>query len=154
MGLADMSVRDNDDPFDLQRFIEAQKGSYAQALSELRAGRKTSHWIWYVFPQLAGLGFSQASRFYGLSGLDEARAYLADPILGPRLRECVEVMLASGDRNAEDVLGSTDAMKFRSSMTLFARAASEEALFTQALARFFDSEDDPKTIELLKEEGR
>lgn len=149
-----MSVRDNDDPLDLQRFIEAQKGSYAQALSELRAGRKTSHWIWFVFPQLTGLGFSQASRFYGLSGLDEARAYLAHPTLGPRLRDCVGAMLASGDRNAVDVLGSTDAMKFRSSMTLFARAAPEEELFTQALARFFDSAEDPKTLELLKKEGR
>lgn len=149
-----MSIPDNDDPFDLQRFIEAQKGSYAQALAELRAGRKTSHWIWYVFPQLKGLGFSQASRFYGLSGLDETRAYLADPILGPRLRECVDAMLASGERNAEDVLGATDAMKFRSSMTLFARAAPEEELFTQALARFFGGKGDPKTLELLNEEGR
>lgn len=148
-----MSASNNDDPFTLERFIEAQRDSYAQALAELRAGHKTTHWIWYVFPQLTGLGFSQASRFYGLSGLDEARAYLADPILGLRLRECVGAMLAN-DGSAVDVLGSTDAMKFRSSMTLFARATPEEGLFAQALARFFDCEDDPKTLELLRKEGR
>jgi Uncharacterized conserved protein, COG5579 len=148
-----MSAPDNDDPFELQRFIEAQGDSYAQALAELRAGRKTSHWIWYVFPQLTGLGFSQASRFYGLSGLDEARAYLAHPILGSRLRECVDAMLAN-DGSAVDVLGSTDAMKFPSSMTLFARAAPEEGLFAQALARFFDAAEDPKSLELLRTEGR
>ncbi|MDJ0450420.1 DUF1810 domain-containing protein [Methylocystis sp. JR02] len=148
-----MSAPENNDPFNLQRFIDAQRDSYAQALAELRAGRKTSHWIWYVFPQLTGLGFSQASRLDGLSGLNEARAYLAHPVLGPRLRECVDAM-ATGDRSAEDVLGSTDAMKFRSSMTLFARAAPEEPLFEQALGQFFDGAEDPKTLELLNEEGR
>ena len=148
-----MSASNNDDPFKLERFIEAQRDSYAPALAELRAGRKTSHWIWYVFPQLKGLGFSQASRFYGLSGLDEARAYLAHPILGSRLRECVDAMLAN-DGSAVDVLGSTDALKFRSSMTLFAHAASEEGLFAQALARFFNGAEDPKTLELLRKEGR
>ncbi|MBL1256668.1 DUF1810 domain-containing protein [Methylocystis sp. Sn-Cys] len=149
-----MSAPDNNDPFNLQRFIEAQRGSHAQALAELRAGRKTSHWIWYVFPQLTGLGFSQASRFYGLCGLNEARAYLAHPVLGPRLRECVDSMLATSARSAEEVLGSMDALKFRSSMTLFAHAAPQEPLFARALARFFDGAEDPKTLELLKEEGR
>jgi uncharacterized protein (DUF1810 family) len=142
------------DPFNLQRFVEAQNGSYARALAELRAGRKTSHWIWYVFPQLDRLGFSEASRFYGLSGLDEARAYLAHKVLGPRLRECVEAMLAAGDRAAADILGVTDGMKFRSSMTLFARAAPKDALFVQALEKFFQGEADPKTRALLEEKGR
>ncbi|WP_457797841.1 DUF1810 domain-containing protein [Methylocystis sp. S23] len=141
----------SNDPFNLQRFLDAQAESYDRALAELRAGRKTSHWIWYVFPQLKGLGFSEASRFYGLSGLDEARAYLAHPILGQRLRECAEAMLATGDSNAEDVLGFTDAMKFRSSMTLFAKAAPQEPLFAQALARFFKGEEDQKTLDLLQE---
>ncbi len=140
-----------DDPFDLQRFLDAQAGSYERALAELRAGRKTSHWIWYVFPQLKGLGFSEASRFYGLSGLHEARAYLAHPILGPRLRECVEAMLVTGDNSAKDVLGLTDAMKFRSSMTLFTEAAPQEALFAQALTRFFKGEADQKTLDLLQQ---
>jgi uncharacterized protein (DUF1810 family) len=138
------------DPFNLQRFVDAQEDSYDRALAELRAGRKTSHWIWYVFPQLKGLGFSQASQFYGLSGLDEARAYLAHPLLGPRLHECVEAMLATGDGNADDVLGFTDAMKFRSSMTLFAEAAPQDAPFAQALTRFFAGDPDKKTLDLLQ----
>lgn len=139
----------SDELFNLQRIVEAQADSYARALAELRAARKTSHWIWYVFPQMRGLGFSQASQFYGLSGLDEARAYLAHPVLGPRLRECVAAMLATGDSSAEAVLGVTDAMKFCSSMTLFARAAPQEALFVQALAQFFGGMEDAKTLELL-----
>jgi len=137
-------------PFNLERFVEAQANSYDRALTELRAGRKTSHWIWYVFPQMRGLGFSQASQFYGVSGVDEARAYLGHPLLGPRLRECVEAMLATNDSNAEDVLGCTDAMKFRSSMTLFAEAAPEVPLFSRALARFFAGEPDERTLALLK----
>ncbi len=137
------------DAFNLQRFVDAQAGGYARALAELAAGRKTSHWIWWVFPQLKGLGFSEASQFYGLLGMEEARAYLAHPILGPRLRACVEAMLAGAGNSAEAVLGSTDAMKFRSSMTLFTRAAPQEKLFSTALARFFDGEGDPKTLALL-----
>lgn len=142
-------VAGKDDPLDLQRFVEAQQSAYADALSELRAGRKTSHWIWFIFPQMKGLGFSQASRFYGLSGLDEACAYLAHPILGSRLRECVEAMIETG-ATAEDVLGSTDAMKLRSSLTLFSRAPPQERLFHDALARFFEGEEDERTLALLK----
>jgi uncharacterized protein (DUF1810 family) len=142
------------DPFNLQRFVDAQASNYDRALAELRAGRKASHWIWYIFPQLAGLGVSHASQFYGLAGLDEARAYLAHPLLGPRLHECIEAMLAQTDSTAEDVLGVTDAMKFRSSMTLFARAAPEDARFAGALTWFFWGEEDPKTLRLLKKEGR
>ncbi|MEK4035606.1 DUF1810 domain-containing protein [Methylocystis sp. IM3] len=140
-----------DDPFNLQRFVDAQAGAYPRALAELRAGRKTSHWIWYVFPQLRGLGFSEASQFYGLSGIEEAQAYLAHATLGPRLRACVGAMLAGVGNAAEAVLGPTDALKFRSSMTLFGRAAPQDTLFCQALTRFFNGEADPKTLQLLGE---
>ncbi|MGJ0507368.1 MAG: DUF1810 domain-containing protein [Methylocystis sp.] len=135
------------DPFKLQRFLDAQSGDYDRALAEIRAGRKASHWIWYVFPQMKGLGFSRASEFYGLSGADEARAWLAHPILGPRLRACVEAMLAHTG-SAEDILGGLDALKFRSSMTLFAAAAPGDDLFETALRRFFTGPDD-KTLALL-----
>lgn len=138
-----------DDPFNLQRFVDAQAGAYPRALAELRAGRKTSHWIWYVFPQLRGLGFSEASQFYGLSGIEEAQAYLAHATLGPRLRACVGAMLTGAGDSAEAVLGPTDALKFRSSMTLFARAAPQDTLFSQALTRFFNGEADSKTLDLL-----
>lgn len=142
------------DPFDLRRFLDAQQGNYARALAELLSGRKTGHWIWYVFPQLKGLGFSQASQFYGLSGLEEARAYLAHPILGPRLRDCVAAMLMTNVRSAESVLGHVDALKFRSSMTLFSCAAPGDPLFAKALARFFAGGEDAKTLALLKGDGR
>lgn len=138
------------DPFDLRRFVEAQASTYDAALRELKAGCKTSHWMWFIFPQLRGLGFSAASRFYGLSGPDEAAAYLAHPLLGARLRECVAAILGCGDSVADDILGVTDAMKFRSSMTLFAQAARGEALFAQALERFFGGEEDAKTIAMLR----
>jgi uncharacterized protein (DUF1810 family) len=138
------------DPFNLQRFVKAQTASYARALAELRAGRKTSHWIWYVFPQLKGLGFSEASRFYGLSGLDEARAYLAHPVLGPRLRECVEAFLDSGAASAREGLGATDALKFRSSLTLFSCAAPGDPLFARALALYFPEGADADTLARLR----
>lgn len=146
-----------DDPFHLRRFIEAQnapagasRSVYDQALAELRAGAKTSHWIWFVLPQLAGLGRSQWSEFYGLSGLDEARAYLAHPLLGPRLRACIDAMLTHEDKSAADILGPLDARKFQSCLTLFARAAPGEALFARALARFFDGEQDERTLARIK----
>jgi uncharacterized protein (DUF1810 family) len=135
------------DPFDLQRFVEAQRADYNRALAEIRAGRKSSHWIWFIFPQLKGLGFSHRSQFYGLSGLDEAQAYLAHPILGPRLRDCVEAMLALTG-NADDILGAVDALKFRSSMTLFSVAAPQEHIFGAALDRYFSNPDE-KTLSLL-----
>jgi uncharacterized protein (DUF1810 family) len=138
------------DPFDLQRFIDAQDADYARALGELRAGAKRSHWIWYVLPQLRGLGSSGMSNRYGIASLDEARAYLADPVLGPRLRECVEAMLAIRGRTAEDVLGGIDALKFRSCLTLFREASPPgEALFGAALARYFGGEPDARTLALL-----
>src|SRR5919205_1458615 len=121
------------DPFDLERFVQAQDqgGTYPAALQELRRGRKASHWMWFVFPQLAGLGSSPTARHYALASLDEARAYLAHPVLGPRLREAAGVVAASGGGSADEILGGIDAMKLRSSMTLFARAAPDEPVFAQ-----------------------
>lgn len=139
------------DPFDLQRFVDAQDedGTYPRALSEIRAGRKASHWMWFVFPQVAGLGHSAMARAYAIVSLDEARAYLAHPVIGPRLRECAGALLSLEGLSAERILGATDAMKLRSSMTLFARAAPDEPGFGQVLARFFDGEPDPATGEHL-----
>lgn len=111
-----------DDPFDLERFVEAQEPVYETVLAELRAGRKTTHWIWFVFPQAKGLGRSAMSERYGIASLDEARAYLAHPVLGPRLKECTRLVLSHEGVPLEEILGELDAMKFRSSMQLF-RAA-------------------------------
>lgn len=123
---------------------------YASALAELKAGRKRSHWIWFVFPQLRGLGFSAMSERYGISGLAEARAYLAHPVLGPRLRECVTAMLTHAGMSADAILGDVDALKFRSCLTLFAEADPSESLFTDALARFFGGERDARTVTTLE----
>jgi uncharacterized protein (DUF1810 family) len=135
----------------LQRFVDAQNesGTYERALAELRAGRKTSHWMWFVFPQLAGLGQSQMSRAYAIASLAEAGAYLEHPLLGPRLRECAEALLGHHGRSAEEILGGIDAVKLRSSMTLFARAAPQEQAFDQVLARYYDGEADTETERLL-----
>jgi uncharacterized protein (DUF1810 family) len=138
----------SDDPFHLQRFVGAQEDAaiYARALAELRAGRKQGHWIWFVFPQIAGLGSSPMSQAYAIRSLEEARAYLDHPLLGRRLRESTEALLAADpDASAEAILGGIDALKVRSSMTLFHRAAPEDQLFKDALARFYDSEPDPET---------
>jgi uncharacterized protein (DUF1810 family) len=137
---------------DLERFVQAQDdhGTYDRALSELRAGRKTSHWMWFVFPQVSGLGQSPTAKHFELAGLDEARAYLDHAVLGPRLLECCRALLAlDGGQSAEEVLGSVDAMKLRSSMTLFARADPGEPLFPDVLDRFFDGTPDERTIRLL-----
>ena len=136
---------------DLRRFVTAQdeNGTYDQALRELRAGRKTSHWMWFVFPQVAGLGRSHQARTYAISGLDEAREYLEHPVLGRRLRECCRALLALDGTSATAVLGGTDATKLRSSMTLFARADPEEPLFGEVLGAFFDGEPDAATDALL-----
>jgi uncharacterized protein (DUF1810 family) len=140
-----------DDPFDLARFVTAQDrdGVYEHALGELRAGRKTSHWMWFVFPQIAGLGHSSMSRTYAISGLDEARAYLHHPVLGPRLRTVAAVVAATTERSAADVFGAIDATKLRSSMTLFHRAAPDERVFGEVLDQYFDGESDPATDALL-----
>ena len=133
---------------DLDRFVRAQDRQYAQALAELKAGRKTSHWIWFVLPQLRGLGRSAMARDYGLAGRTEAQAYLAHPLLGARLRECVQAMLGHTGRSAASILGDIDALKFRSCLTLF-DAISDERLFRQALDAFYDGERDAATLALL-----
>jgi uncharacterized protein (DUF1810 family) len=137
--------------YDLERFVAAQDagGTYDAALAELRRGRKRTHWMWFVLPQVAGLGRSPTARAYALSGLDEARAYLEHPALGPRLRACAEALLALGTTDPEAVLGPVDAVKLRSSMTLFARAAPGEPVFHEVLVRFFGGQEDPATLERL-----
>lgn len=139
------------DPFQLERFVAAQNagGVYEQALAELRRGRKTSHWMWFVFPQIAGLGQSDMSRRYAIASLDEARAYLAHPVLGPRIRECASLVSESQGRTAEEIFGGIDAVKLRSSMTLFNRADPDETMFRQVLDRYFRGEPDPRTVSLL-----
>jgi uncharacterized protein (DUF1810 family) len=137
------------DPHGLQRFVDAQEDAaiYSRALAELRAGRKQSHWIWFVFPQIAGLGMSPMSQAYAIRSLDEARAYLKHPLLGPRLRESTEALLAAAPgASAETILGGIDAIKVRSSMTLFHRAAPAEQVFADALGRFYAGEADPETL--------
>lgn len=144
-------MQPNSDPagFDLERFVTAQdgRGSYQQALAELRRGAKTGHWMWFVFPQVAGLGQSQMSRHYAISGLDEARAYLAHPVLGPRLRDCAAVVAATSNRSAVQIFGSIDAQKLRSSITLFHLAAPDEPVFGAVLDTFFSGAPDPATVQ-------
>jgi uncharacterized protein (DUF1810 family) len=142
-----------DDPYDLARFIAAQEDSYDDAVEELRRGRKRSHWMWFVFPQVAGLGSSYAARRFAISSLEEARAYLQHPVLGPRLLECAEAMLGNTGATARQVLGDIDAMKLRSSMTLFARAAPGEAVFTKVLDQYFGGSPDELTDRLLSASG-
>ena len=136
--------------FDLGRFVEAQAGSWPTALAELRAGRKQSHWMWFIFPQLAGLGTSPMAVRYAIGSAVEARAYLAEPLLGARLREGVAAMLAHRSRSAEAILGGIDALKFRSCLTLFEAVADDPALFAEALDAFYAGERDARTLALLK----
>ena len=138
-------------PHDLARFEAAQESSYESALAELRRGRKESHWMWFVFPQFAGLGFSQMSVRYAIKSLDEARAYLAHPVLGPRLVECAGAVLAITGRSALEIFGSPDDMKLRSSATLFAAVSPEDSVFHQLLARYFDGRKDDATLRLIAE---
>jgi len=135
---------------DLSRFIEAQTATYDTALAELKRGRKTSHWMWFVFPQVAGLGHSPTARLYAIASLAEARAYMAHPVLGPRLIETVEAILALPGRDANAVLGSPDDLKLRSSLTLFQAAAPDAPSFRQALDKYFAGQPDPLTLEQLK----
>ena len=135
--------------FDLERFVRAQEGVYSGVADELRRGRKTGHWIWFIFPQVAGLGRSPTSQQYAIASIAEAAAYLAHPVLGTRLRECASLVLAVPDRSAGEIFGELDAMKLRSSMTLFHRAAPDEPLFRHVLERFFDGRPDPATDDLL-----
>jgi uncharacterized protein (DUF1810 family) len=144
------------DPFRLVRFLEAQQQMYPRARAELAAGRKESHWMWFIFPQLTGLGSSATAHHYAIGSLEEALAYLAHPVLGGRLRECTQLVLQVQGRTPAEIFGYPDDLKFRSSMTLFARAAAEprseraeDRVFGEALGRYFAGEPDPLTVELL-----
>jgi uncharacterized protein (DUF1810 family) len=137
------------DPFDLQRFVDAQAPVYAQVRAELHAGRKTSHWMWFVFPQIAGLGHSAMAWRYAIRSREEARAYLAHDVLGSRLRECIGLVLHINGRTAHEIFGSPDDLKFRSSTTLFASVADDPALFNAALGRYFAGASDAQTRDLL-----
>jgi uncharacterized protein (DUF1810 family) len=136
-----------EDPYDLQRFVAAQDagGTYDRATAELRRGRKTGHWMWFIFPQIAGLGRSPASRTYAITSLAEARAYLAHPVLGARLVECARILTRVSGRTAEQILGEVDALKLRSSVTLFMHAAPGEPVFRQVLDEYFDGVPDSAT---------
>jgi uncharacterized protein (DUF1810 family) len=139
------------DPWHLSRFVEAQSDTYERALAELREGRKRSHWMWFVFPQVAGLGFSSMSVRYAISGRPEARAYLVHPVLGPRLRECAEALLAlDGTRPATQILGYPDDLKLRSSATLFAQVSPPGSVFHRLLERYFGGRADDATLTLLQ----
>ncbi|ESP90072.1 DUF1810 domain-containing protein [Candidatus Halobonum tyrrellensis] len=137
------------DPHDLERFVEAQDPVIAEVKEELRSGRKRTHWMWYVFPQMEGLGRSRTARRYAIGSRAEAEAYLAHPILGPRLRRCTRLATAVEGRSANDVFGSPDDLKFRSSMTLFDAVADDPTPFRAALQRYYGGEPDPKTLEIL-----
>ncbi len=141
------------DPYGLERFVDAQDRVYDEVCAELDRGHKTTHWMWFVFPQIRGLGLSAAARHYAISSLEEARAYLRHPLLGPRLRDGVQRVQAVEGRTAQQILGSPDDLKFRSCLTLFAVASGGEPLFEAALGKFYGGEYDPRTLELLEEEN-
>jgi len=135
--------------YDLDRFLVAQQHVYDDVLDELRRGHKTSHWMWFIFPQAAGLGYSAMAQRFAITSLDEARAYLAHSVLGARLRECAELVLAGGGRTAVEIFGSTDALKLRSCMTLFHRAAPDDPVFAQVLGRYYGGNADEATVARL-----
>ncbi len=137
------------DSYDLERFVRAQAGDYERALAEIMAGRKRSHWMWYIFPQIEGLGSSAMSRRYAIKSLAEARTYLAHPVLGPRLTSCVEALLALEGHSAVEVFGPTDELKLRSCATLFAEASPTGSVFHRLLDKYFQGERDPATLRLL-----
>jgi uncharacterized protein (DUF1810 family) len=138
-----------DDPHDLNRFVSAQASDYQRALAELRNGRKRSHWIWYIFPQIDGLGFSSTAKHYSIKSLDEAKAYFAHPVLGPRLVECAEALLKIENRTAHQILGSPDDLKVRSCATLFAAVSPAGSVFERVLEKYYDRERDAKTLGIL-----
>lgn len=138
------------DPFDLNRFVSAQASVFPQVLAELRAGAKRSHWIWFIFPQMKGLGHSPTADHYGIGSFEEAAAYARHPLLGPRLVECTHLVNLVEGRTIHQILGSPDDLKFRSSMTLFARAAPDHTVFHEALQKYFNGQPDPLTLELLR----
>lgn len=137
------------DPYNLERFVEAQRGVFDEACAELRRGRKTGHWMWFIFPQIAGLGFSATSQHYAIRSLDEARAFLQHPTLGPRLREISQSLLSINGKTAHEIFGSPDDMKLRSSMTLFAHATEDNAVFLEVLRKYFGGAEDERTVALI-----
>jgi uncharacterized protein (DUF1810 family) len=137
------------DPFNLRRFVQAQEENYGQALSEIRSGRKRSHWMWYVFPQIDGLALSSTARFYAIKSLEEARAYLAHAILGPRLLECAEVVMSVESRSATEIFGNPDDLKLKSCATLFACVSPPDSVFGRILKKYYGGQRDLKTIQLL-----
>ena len=138
----------NADPHDLDRFLDAQRTTYAVALQEIKSGRKVTHWMWFIFPQIDGLGSSSTSRYYAIKSLDEAKAYLAHPVLGPRLVESAQAALSVTGRTAEQVFGLVDAMKLHSSATLFSAASANGSVFHQLLDKYFSGQPDARTLEL------
>jgi uncharacterized protein (DUF1810 family) len=143
-----------DDPFDLQRFVSAQEDTYQQAIAELRGGRKRSHWMWFVFPQIDGLGSSETTRQFAIKSLDEARAVLAHPTLGARLRECAEALLLNAGRSISDILPYPDDLKLQSSMTLFELVAPPDSIFGRVLDHFYRAERDQRTLQLFPSSAR
>lgn len=137
------------DQYNLERFVSAQDSIYAEVVSELRAGMKTSHWMWFIFPQIRGLGRSPVSIEYAISSGEEAAAYLQHPVLGPRLKECTQLVLDVENRSAEEIFGSPDDMKFRSSMTLFAQVSADDDIFIRALQQYFGGAPDQLTLDRL-----
>lgn len=137
-------------PYNLERFLEAQGDIYERVLDELRRGQKSSHWMWFIFPQIRGLGHTETSIFFSISSLQEARAYLEHPVLGPRLFHCCELLLQVEGKFASQIFSSPDDLKLRSSMTLFGQASEENALFKEVLRRYFDGSSDPRTLEMLR----
>jgi uncharacterized protein (DUF1810 family) len=142
-----------EDPYNLARFLSAQEDDYAQALAEIQSGRKRSHWMWYIFPQIDGLGWSSTSKFYAIKNRDEAGAYLNHPVLGKRLLECAHAALQVNGRSANEIFGSPDDLKLRSCATLFAQVSPPGSLFEQIIEKFFDGRRDEKTLRLLNQHG-
>ena len=138
-----------DDPYNLRRFVDAQEAVYDEVCNELKAGRKRGHWVWFIFPQIAGLGYSYAAQTFAISSKDEAEKFLQDSVLGVRLRECVELVNRIEGRRIEDILGDIDSLKFRSSMTLFASATTDNQVFKDALQKYFNGVSDPLTLEKI-----
>lgn len=153
MSANDTTDQAGDDPYDLARFVRAQERDYARALAELRSGRKRSHWMWYVFPQFDGLGFSSTAKRFAIKSLEEARAYLRHPLLGPRLEECAQALLDLEGRSAFEILGSPDDLKLRSCATLFAYVSPPGSVFERLLGKYFDGEPDERTLRLIGGSG-
>jgi uncharacterized protein (DUF1810 family) len=145
-----MSDDPSDDPYDLNRFLRAQEHDYARALAEIQNGRKRSHWMWYIFPQFEGLGFSSTSRQYAIKSLAEAEAYLRHPVLGPRLEECCQAAVEVDGQSAYAIFGSPDDLKLRSCVTLFGRVAPAGSIFERVLDKYFENAPDQKTLDLIE----